>query len=277
MATQNPIEQEGTYPLPEAQLDRFMMEIRIGYPTPRQEEEIVMKTSGAEPALPEAAFGSGGVFGTARIGAGRCRCRQSVAAYAVKLCGASRPGDPAGRPAGQGLRGVAPVRAGRRTWCVAAKALSLLEGRAAPTVQDIRAVAMPVLRHRVLANHRAIGDAVTPTRSSPGCWRRSFHNRENARHMSSAATMQLPSGGRFLDLAALQSLSRLRFVTRGRIEGAYSGRHASRQRGGSAEFVEYRQYVPAKTFGGSTGKCWGEPSGLICGCTRMRPIFAARR
>src|SRR5687767_3419420 len=56
VATQNPIEQEGTYPLPEAQLDRFMMDIRVDYPTPRQEEEIVMKTSGVQPALPKAAF-----------------------------------------------------------------------------------------------------------------------------------------------------------------------------------------------------------------------------
>src|SRR4030095_3446161 len=56
VATQNPIEQESTSPLPEAQLDRFMMEIHIGYPTPQQEEEIVMKTSGAAAKLPEAAF-----------------------------------------------------------------------------------------------------------------------------------------------------------------------------------------------------------------------------
>src|SRR4029077_20441516 len=56
VATQNPIEQEGTYPLPEAQLDRFMMEIRIDYPTPEQEEEIVMRTAGVAPTLPKAAF-----------------------------------------------------------------------------------------------------------------------------------------------------------------------------------------------------------------------------
>src|SRR3954462_10991138 len=93
VATQNPIEQEGTYPLPEAQLDRFMMEIRVDYPTPQQEEEIVMKTSGAQPPLPEAAF-QREAFLALRDLVWAVPIPQTVAAYAVKLCGASRPSDP---------------------------------------------------------------------------------------------------------------------------------------------------------------------------------------
>src|SRR4051812_3932329 len=93
VATQNPIEQEGTYPLPEAQLDRFMMEIHIDYPTPAQEEEIVMKTSGAQPGMPKAAFDRE-AFLELRDLVWAAPVLQSVAAFAVKVCGASRPGDP---------------------------------------------------------------------------------------------------------------------------------------------------------------------------------------
>ncbi len=92
VATQNPIEQEGTYPLPEAQLDRFMMEIHISYPTAAQEEEIVLKTSGIAPAIP-AAILDRSAFLELRNLVWSVPIPQTVAAYAVKLCGASRPGD----------------------------------------------------------------------------------------------------------------------------------------------------------------------------------------
>src|SRR5262249_9202365 len=85
VATQNPIEQEGTYPLPEAQLDRFMMEIRLDYPTPAQEEEIVMKTSGGTPPLPKAEFDRE-TFLQLRDLVLAVPVPQNVAAYAVKLC-----------------------------------------------------------------------------------------------------------------------------------------------------------------------------------------------
>src|SRR5215216_2099163 len=92
VATQNPIEQEGTYPLPEAQLDRFMMEIHIDYPTPAQEEEIVMRTSGAQPKMPAPAFDRS-AFLELRDLVWAAPVPQSVASYAVRLCGSSRPTD----------------------------------------------------------------------------------------------------------------------------------------------------------------------------------------
>lgn len=159
VATQNPIEQEGTYPLPEAQLDRFMMEIHIGYPSPTQEEQIVLATSGASPKLPAAAFDRE-AFLRLRDLVWSVPVPQVVAAYAVKLCGASRPSD---SRATEDVKNYVAWGAGPRgsqNLVRAAKARALLSGRAAPTVEDIRAVALPVLRHRVLPNHRAIGDGV---------------------------------------------------------------------------------------------------------------------
>jgi MoxR-like ATPase len=159
VATQNPIEQEGTYPLPEAQLDRFMMEIHIDYPTAAQEEEIVMKTSGGTPKLPEAAFDRT-AFLELRDLVWSVPIPQTVAAYAVRLCGASRPAD--GR-AIQSVKNYVAWGAGPRgsqNLVRAAKARALLDGRTAPTIEDVRSVALPILRHRILVNHRAVGDAV---------------------------------------------------------------------------------------------------------------------
>jgi MoxR-like ATPase len=159
VATQNPIEQEGTYPLPEAQLDRFMMEIRIDYPSPQQEEEIVMKTSGAAPPLPAATMDRQ-TFIDLRNLVWAAPIPQSVAAYAVRLCGTSRPTDPR---ASQFIKDYVAWGAGPRgsqNLVRAAKAKALLDGRTAPTIEDVAAVAQPVLRHRVLTNHRAVGDSI---------------------------------------------------------------------------------------------------------------------
>jgi MoxR-like ATPase len=160
VATQNPIEQEGTYPLPEAQLDRFMMEIRIDYPTPAQEEEIVMKTTSGTPPLPEIAFNRD-EFLELRDLVLAVPVPQTVAGYTVRLCGASRPQD---QRADQYINDYIAWGAGPRgpqnlIW--AAKAKALLDGRTAPTAQDVRSVTLPILRHRIIPNHRAVGDGVT--------------------------------------------------------------------------------------------------------------------
>ena len=116
-ATQNPIEQEGTYPLPEAQLDRFMMEIRIGYPTPEQEEEIVLRTTAGMPELPEASLDREEFLQLRDL-----VLAVPVAAQRGGLRGAALRGEPAGRPARAASSSAttwpgAPGRAARRTSC----------------------------------------------------------------------------------------------------------------------------------------------------------------
>ena len=159
VATQNPIEQEGTYPLPEAQLDRFMMEIRLDYPTPEQEEEIVMKTTGRATAMPEAMLDRA-AFMQLRDLVQAAPVPRSTASAAVTLCRASRPADRrAGKFITEYVRWGAGPR-GSQNLVLAAKARALLMGRTAPTVEDVRAVALPVLRHRIIPNHRAVGDSI---------------------------------------------------------------------------------------------------------------------
>jgi MoxR-like ATPase len=161
VATQNPIEQEGTYPLPEAQLDRFMMEIHVEYPTPQQEEEIVLKTTSGQSRLPEPQFDRG-MFLDLRELVWSVPVPPVVAAYSVRLCGSSRPGDGrAGAYANEYVAWGAGPR-GSQNLILAAKARALLDGRTATTIEDVRSVALPVLRHRILVNHRAVGDSVKP-------------------------------------------------------------------------------------------------------------------
>lgn len=160
VATQNPIEQEGTYPLPEAQLDRFMMEIRIDYPTPAQEEEIVVKTTSGTTRMPEPAFDRA-TFLELRDLVWAVPVPKSVAAFAVRLCGTSRPDDERAVTFVKEYVAWGAGPRGSQNLVLAAKARALLHGRTAPTIEDVQAVAVAVLRHRIIPNHRAVGDAVT--------------------------------------------------------------------------------------------------------------------
>ena len=154
IATQNPIEQEGTYPLPEAQLDRFVFCIHVPYPTAADEERILMVPTGLE------------VRAAARIlGADQIRALQEsvlavpvsryVVAYAAKLVRATRPTDPT---APDFVREMVDWGAGPRAGqhlVLAGKAFAAMAGRAAVSIDDIRAAAVPVLRHRVATNFAA--------------------------------------------------------------------------------------------------------------------------
>jgi MoxR-like ATPase len=160
VATQNPIEQEGTYPLPEAQLDRFMMEIRVGYPTPAQEKDIVLRTTGGDQCLPQAQF-SRESFTQLRELVWAVPTPDNVAEYAVKLCGASRSSDPRSSEHVKNYVSFGAGPRGSQNLVLAAKARALLQGRTAPILEDIRQLAVPILRHRIIVNHRAIGDGVT--------------------------------------------------------------------------------------------------------------------
>jgi MoxR-like ATPase len=160
VATQNPIEQEGTYPLPEAQLDRFMMEIHISYPSPKDEQEIVMRTTAGRTPLPKPALDKA-TFLQLRELVYAVPLPPNVAAYAVQLCGSSRPEDGRATRLAKDYVAWGAGPRGSQNLVLAAKARALLNGRTSPTSEDVRAVAVPILRHRLIVNHRAVGDSVT--------------------------------------------------------------------------------------------------------------------
>jgi MoxR-like ATPase len=162
LATQNPIEQEGTYPLPEAQLDRFLFNIVINYPTADEERRILAQTTGGETPHVEAAA-TGEEIARARLLVRDIAAAENVIDYATRLVRATRPAGAASDQAPPQVRqwvkwGAGP-RAGQAL-LLGAKALALLDGRSAVSLDDIRAVAPPVLRHRILVNFQAEADGV---------------------------------------------------------------------------------------------------------------------
>jgi MoxR-like ATPase len=166
LATQNPIEQEGTYPLPEAQLDRFMFNIVIEYPTAEEERRILALTTGnVDPSISVVASGEDieRLHGVVRD----VPAAENVIEYAARLARATRPGsaDADGAPASvrTWVRWGAGPRAGQAL-ILGAKARALLEGRSVVSHEDIRAVALPVLRHRILLNFQAEADGVDADR-----------------------------------------------------------------------------------------------------------------
>ena len=159
LATQNPIEQEGTYPLPEAQLDRFLFDIRIDYPSEDDEVSILRATTGAEQEPLSEVLGAADVIELQRM-VRDLPASEPALRYAASLVRATRPDDAHAPPSvKQYVRWGAGPRAGQAL-ILGAKAHALLDGRAAVSPEDIRRVAMPVLRHRVLPNFAAEAEGV---------------------------------------------------------------------------------------------------------------------
>jgi MoxR-like ATPase len=163
LATQNPIEQEGTYPLPEAQLDRFLFDIRVGYPKEDEELAILRRTTGAAPEALDAILGAAELSELQRL-TRDVAAADSVLRYAASLVRATRPDDArAPELVKKYVRWGAGPRAGQ-SLVLGAKAHALLGGRLAAAPADVKRVALPVLRHRVLPNFAAEAEGMSVER-----------------------------------------------------------------------------------------------------------------
>jgi MoxR-like ATPase len=161
LATENPIEQEGTHPLPEAQLDRFMFNVVIEYPPVEDERRILDETTTGEEAR-AGTVATGADLEAARMLVRDLPAASNVVDYALRLVRATRPADASAPKAVRDwVRWGAGPRAGQ-SLLLGAKASALLDGRSVPALDDITAVALPVLRHRVLLNFQAEADGVAP-------------------------------------------------------------------------------------------------------------------
>src|SRR5918994_1755268 len=149
LATQNPIEQEGTYPLPEAQLDRFMFELRVHYPSIEEEERIVSLTTTDIEAQIQPVLSGEEVLALQHL-VRRIPAPPSLVKYAVQIARSTRPGDPNATP---DIKKFLSYGAGPRAsqyLVLGAKARAAMDGRSVPDFDDIRAIAMAILRHRVV-------------------------------------------------------------------------------------------------------------------------------
>jgi MoxR-like ATPase len=159
LATQNPIEQEGTYPLPEAQLDRFMVQLTVGYPSREEEERIVQETTSdreieVKPVLTGVQLSE--LLHLVR----RLPAAPSIVSYAVKLARSTRPDSPESSPM---VKKYVSWGAGPRAsqyLILGAKARAAMDGRAMPDLEDVQAMAAPVLAHRIVLNFQADAEGV---------------------------------------------------------------------------------------------------------------------
>jgi MoxR-like ATPase len=156
LATQNPIEQEGTYPLPEAQLDRFMLELRIGYPDQREEEEIAMRTTGEEIGRISPVVAGGELIELQNL-VRRVPASPSLVSFAVRLARATRPSADAPLVTRKYVSWGAGPRASQFL-VLGAKARAAMNGEAMPSIDDVSAVAADVLAHRLVLNFEAEAD-----------------------------------------------------------------------------------------------------------------------
>ncbi|MGB7020536.1 MAG: MoxR family ATPase, partial [Xanthobacteraceae bacterium] len=146
LATQNPLEQEGTYPLPEAQLDRFLMEIDVTYPDRDSERKILFETTGAEETRPKAAMSAEDLMAAQRL-VRRLPVGESVVDAILALVRSARPGPEGGE--GAKLIAWGPSPRASQSLMLAVRARALLDGRLAPSIDDVIELAEPVLKHRM--------------------------------------------------------------------------------------------------------------------------------
>ena len=160
LATQNPIEQEGTYPLPEAQLDRFMFAIELKYPSLEEEIEIVKETTNDDVPKVIALFNAQEILEVQHL-VRRIPVPNNVVDYAVKLVHSTRPGTPnTSDYVNQYLDWGAGPRASQNL-VLGAKAHAAIRGKFSPDIEDVQAVAMGILRHRIIKNYKAEAEGIS--------------------------------------------------------------------------------------------------------------------
>ena len=158
LATQNPIEQEGTYPLPEAQLDRFLLEIDVGYPDRVAERRILIETTGADETRASAVMTSDDLMTAQRL-ARRLPVGESVVEAILDLVRSARPGEGDATVTDKLLWGPGPRASQALMFAVRARAL--IQGRLSPSIEDVAALAEPVLKHRMALTFAARADGET--------------------------------------------------------------------------------------------------------------------
>jgi len=159
LATQNPIEQAGTYPLPEAQLDRFLLLVKIGYPSGQEEFEILNRTTGTQKAQVNAVITAEEILQTQSL-VRQVNISDDLVKYVSELIRATRPDTTAIKYIKEWVRWGAGPRAGQAL-ILTAKARALLKGRYSVLMEDLHAMAAPVLRHRILLNFKAEAENIS--------------------------------------------------------------------------------------------------------------------
>lgn len=160
LATQNPIEQEGTYPLPEAQLDRFMFAIKLDYPTFDEEVRVVKNTTNDQPVSVNALFTAEEIISYQHL-IRRIPVADNVIEYAVSLVSRTRPNNEMATPYIKNFLDWGAGPRASQNLILAAKAHAAFHGKFSPDIEDVKAVATGILRHRIIKNYKADAEGIT--------------------------------------------------------------------------------------------------------------------
>lgn len=160
LATQNPIEQEGTYPLPEAQLDRFMFSINLDYPTFQEEVQVVKSTTSTDIAKASPVFSAADILEIQSL-IRKVPVADNVIEYAVRLVGNTRPKNPKAPEMVQKYLDWGAGPRASQNLILAAKAHAAINGKYSPDIEDVKAVAIPILSHRIVKNYKAEAENIT--------------------------------------------------------------------------------------------------------------------
>jgi len=161
VATQNPIEQEGTYPLPEAQLDRFLVKLLVGYPTEREYHDILQRTTDVHTPSVEPVSSAEEILAMRRV-VRSVPVTEQVRAYAIRIVMATQPGSPYAPAAVRRAVALGASPRGAQGLLLMGKVRALCDGRFAVSCRDIRDVALPVLRHRLLLSFEGQSERANP-------------------------------------------------------------------------------------------------------------------
>jgi MoxR-like ATPase len=160
LATQNPIEQEGTYPLPEAQLDRFMFSIKLDYPTFEEEVQVVKNTTSNSDVIVNPLFNSQEIIDFQQL-IRRIPVADNVVEYAVTLVSKTRPDNSLSNDYVKNYIDWGAGPRASQNLILAAKANAAFNGKFSPDIEDVKAVAIGILRHRVVKNYKADAEGIS--------------------------------------------------------------------------------------------------------------------
>jgi len=160
LATQNPIEQEGTYPLPEAQLDRFMFSINLDYPSFQEEVQVVKSTTSSNLATASPVFSAEDILEIQNL-IRKVPVADNVIEYAVRLVGNTRPKNPKAPEMVQKYLDWGAGPRASQNLILGAKAHAAINGKYSPDIEDVKAVAIPILSHRIVKNYKAEAENIT--------------------------------------------------------------------------------------------------------------------
>jgi MoxR-like ATPase len=160
LATQNPIEQEGTYPLPEAQLDRFMFSINLEYPTFEEEVTVVKNTTSSKVPSVNSLFSAEEIIAVQQL-VRKIPVADNVIEYAVKLVGKTRPRSSEATPLVKSYLDWGAGPRASQNLILAAKAHAAVKGKYSPDIEDVKAVAIPILSHRIVKNYKAEAEGIS--------------------------------------------------------------------------------------------------------------------